>query len=522
MNRSILPLILIILDGWGIDKPNRGNAVTLADTPNLDSYTRQFPYTELFAHGHYAGLPKGQVGNSEAGHMNIGAGRISKQEAVKIIESIEDGTFFRNPAFLGAIRHVKKHKSNLHLMGMLSNGMSPHSDPKHIFALWRLAKEKGINKVYLHFFTDGRDSPTHAALGIIEKLERKMPGISRQIATIMGRFYAMDRKKEWSRTKMAYDALVLGRGRKAESVKAAITESYNRDDTDEFIEPYIICPQGEALPRIDHNDAVIFFNLRSDRARQLAKIFVQTKFTSLNSGAPRREKVLRNLFFVSMTDFGPDLNGMITAYPSVSLRNTLPFVLADLSQLYLAEAEKFAPVTYFFNGGYPGQVAGEDQMMVPSPDVRSYDVTPLMSSAQLTEIVLQNLRAQRYDFTVLNFAAPDMIGHTGNLAAGIKCCAGIDKFVGKIVQAYLKKNGTVMITADHGNIEEMIKLKTDEIDTEHSTNKVPFMLINKNLKKIKLRLGGGKLGDVAPTILDLLDIPKPTEMSGKTLITRKN
>ncbi len=518
--KKYLPMILIILDGWGIDKPNKGNPICQANTENIDAYTKKYPSTTLFAHGKYAGLPKGQVGNSEAGHMNIGAGRITKQESVKIIDSIDDQTFFKNPAFIEAVRHTRKNKSNLHLMGMISNGQSPHSDPGHIFALLDFAKQQGVKNVYLHLFTDGRDSPRHASLRMIDKLEKRFFENDEMIGTIMGRFYAMDRKKKWSRTVKSYNAMVLGKGRKADSAKAAITEAYNREETDEFIEPYVISRNGKMIPRISDNDSVIFFNLRSDRARQLAKIFVQRDFSKMNPGAPRRKKSIKNLFFVAMTDFGPDLGRMLAAYPSVSLRNTLPVVMSDYRQLYLSEAEKYAPVTYFFNGGYPGTVNGETQMSVPSPDVRSYDATPIMSTAKLTKIVINNIDKNKFDFTVLNIAAPDMVGHTGNLKAGLKCCEGVDKCVGKIVNSYLGVDGTVIITADHGNIEEMIKLDTDEIDTEHSTNKVPLIIINKHLpKKINLR-ATGRLGDIAPTILHLLGIQKPKEMTGRSIILK--
>ncbi len=517
MDCKNLPMILVILDGWGIAEPNRGNAIALAKTPIIDSLFKKYPNTILRAHGKYVGLPPKQDGNSEAGHMNIGAGRLVEQDAVKITKSIKDGTFFKNAAFLQAIRHVKKNNSNFHLIGMLSDGMSPHSDPGHLYSLLKLLRDRGVSNIYLHLFTDGRDSPKYIALKLINELEERLFP-NEQIATIIGRFYAMDRKKKWSRTELAYNALVLGQGRKAENAQAAITEAYNRGESDEFIEPYVIVKNGKPIVKINNGDSVIFFNLRSDRSRQLAKVFVQNNFSKKNPGSFKRKKVLKNLFFVAMTDFGPDLDNIITAFPSVDLKDTLPMVLEGLKQLYIAETEKYAHVTYFFNGGYPGKVNGEDQYMVPSPDVKSYDQTPLMSSKELTETIISNLNKDKYDFTVLNFAAPDMIGHTGNLEAGIECCEGIDKCLGEIVEAYLEKGGTIIVTADHGNVEEMINLETGEIDTKHSINPVPFIIINRNLiNKIKLR-EGGILGDVAPTILDLLKIKKPKLMTGKSLI----
>jgi 2,3-bisphosphoglycerate-independent phosphoglycerate mutase len=507
-----LPMILIILDGWGIAKPSRGNAVTLAKTPALNYLSKHFSFTKLHAHSHFVGLPANQVGNSEAGHMNIGAGRVVEQDAVKINRSIKDGTFFKNTAFKEAFQNARKNHSKLHLMGMLSNGMSPHSDLCHLIALIRMARENKVKEVYLHLFTDGRDSPQHEALRIVENLKKCVKNHVK-IATLMGRFYAMDRKKEWSRTQAAYNCLTSGKGLSASDAEEAIVESYNRDETDEFIRPYVINRHG----LIGNNDSVIFFNLRSDRARQLAKVFVQKDFTRRNPGAFARKKSLENLTFVTMTDFGPDLDSIITAYPSADISCTLPIALSDLSQLYIAESEKFAHVTYFFNGGYSGKINGEDHFMIPSPSVSSYDKTPEMKSFELTRKILSNLSRDKYEFTVLNFAASDMVAHTGNLKAGIKCCEILDKCVKKITNAYLKKNGTVLITADHGNIEEMINLKTGEVDTEHSVYPVPFILVNKKLKKHRLKTGGS-LGDIAPTILDIIGKKKPGIMTGKSIL----
>ncbi|MFA4833502.1 MAG: 2,3-bisphosphoglycerate-independent phosphoglycerate mutase [Patescibacteria group bacterium] len=513
--KNNLPIILVILDGWGLAKPDKGNAITLAETPTMNGITRKYPFTQLHAHGRYVGLPPKQDGNSEAGHMNIGAGRTVEQDAVKISKSINDGTFFKNTALLEAIKHARANKSKMHLMGMLSNGMSAHSEPDHILALLTLLQKNKVNNIFIHLFTDGRDSPKYSALKLIEDMERSFKN-NEQIATIIGRFYAMDRKKKWERTKMAYDALLLGQGHKAKSARAAISESYNKGDNDEFIEPYIINPAG----RIEDNDSVIFFNLRSDRARQLAKIFVQKDFNNDNPGSLKRGKVLKNLCFVAMTDFGPDLDSIVSAFPSVDLKQTLPMVLSDIKQLYLAETEKYAHVTYFFNGGYSGRVNGEDQAVIASPDVRSYDATPAMESGELAKTVIYDLKKKKYDFTVLNFAAPDMIGHTGNLEAGIKCCHEVDKYLGQIIKAYLEVDGTVIVTADHGNIEEMINVESGEIDTEHSTNPVPFVIVNKKYrgaKKIGLK-ERGVLGDIAPTILGLMGRGKPKEMTGESLI----
>ena len=509
-------MILVILDGWGINKPSRGNAITLAKTPVMTGLQKKYPYTLLKASGKAVGLPPQQAGNSEAGHLNLGAGRLVEQDAVAISKSINQGTFFKNPAFLEAIKNAKEKNSNLHLMGMLSNGMSAHSDPDHLLALITFCRLQKVKNVCLHLFTDGRDSPKYAGLKLIQDL-RKCFKNGEVIATIIGRYYAMDRKKKWSNTEKAYNALVLGEGRKAESAEQAITESYNRGDSDEFIEPYVITDKGKPTPRIRDNDSIIFFNLRSDRARQLSKVFVQKHFCQMNAKCFIPKKAPKNLVFIAMTDFGPDLGNILSAFPSIDVKETLPMVLKNISQAYIAETEKYAHVTYFFNGGYSGKVNGEDQIMIPSPDVKSYDATPAMSSAALTELVLNNLKAGKYDFTVLNFAAPDMIGHTGNLKAGIECVSAVDGFLGKIVEAYLKVKGTVLVTADHGNVESMINLKTGEIDTEHSTSPAPFILVSDSHLKTRLK-DNGILGDVAPTILQLLDIRKPAQMKGKSLI----
>lgn len=518
-NKAMLPMLLIVLDGWGVGEPNRGNSISLAKVPVFDSLMKKYPNTTLYAHGIHVGLPDGQVGNSEAGHMNIGAGRLVEQESVIISKAIENGTFMKNSAFLGAIRHARKMNSKIHLMGMLSNGQSPHSDPGHLVALIEMLKNNNVENVYLHLYTDGRDSPKYASLKLIQDLEKNHLG-NYKIVTVMGRFYAMDRKKKWSRTEKAFNALTINKGKMASSAIGAITEAYNRGESDEYIEPCIITEDEKISTRIEDGDSVIFFNLRSDRSRQLTKAFMQNDFNAKNPNSFLRNKKLEHLFFVAMTDFGPDLNDVLTAYPGIDITNTLPMALAGFKQLYLAETEKYAHVTYFLNGGYSGAVVGEDQLMVPSPDVKSYEETPGMSSLELTNIILENVKNNKakYDFTFVNFAAPDMIGHTGNIAAGIKCCEVIDACLGKIVQAYLEVGGTVIVTADHGNIEEMINLETEEVYTEHTTNKVPFIFINKNSSKnIRLRKNGS-LCDIAPTILKALDVEKSKEMSGKSLI----
>ena len=518
--KSTKPLVLIILDGWGIAPPSRGNAITLAKTPVFNKLKKEYPYTELCAYGHCVGLPDKQEGNSEAGHMNIGAGRVVDQDVIRITKAIKDGTFFKNAAFLQAIKHIEKSKSQLHLMGLLSNGMSAHSDPTHLWALIELARRHKLSEVYLHLFTDGRDSPQHAALKLIQELQTKLRP-NEKIATVMGRYYGMDRKKNWPVTEEAYDALTCrhNHNRHAASAIDAVTESYNRNNTDEFIEPFVINENGNPLPRISSDDAVIFFNFRSDRARQISKAFVQKEFEIKNPNSFKRKKILHNFVFVAMTDFGPDLDNIMSAYPSVDIFQTLPMQFKNERQYYVAETEKYAHVTYFFNGGYADPIAGEQRVLVPSPDVKSYDQTPEMSSKEITAAIIDKCRRQAFDLLVVNYACPDMIGHTGNLAAGIKAVTAVDKYLGRLTHEFDKRELRAIITADHGNVESMINLKTGEIDTEHSTNQVPFILVDKRYRgKRSILRKGGILGDIAPTVLDLFDKDKPKEMTGKTLI----
>ncbi|OGF20426.1 phosphoglycerate mutase (2,3-diphosphoglycerate-independent) [Candidatus Falkowbacteria bacterium RBG_13_39_14] len=512
MQKNKSPLLLLILDGWGIAPPSKGNAVTLAKTPVMDKLYKKYPNTKLIAHGEKVGLPKGQDGNSEAGHMNMGAGRIVPQDTVIINKAIEDGCFFDNPAFIDAIRHAENNKSNIHLMGMVSGCQSAHSFPGHLEALLKLMRDEYKKSIYLHIFTDGRDAPPYESMNIIMRLVNELQYTGR-IATICGRFYAMDRKKNWQRTEKAYDALTLGKGIEADNPLSAISRAYNSGQSDEFIEPTIIKSESKDGIIAD-NDSVIFFNLRSDRARQLAKLFVQNDFNKKNPNSFKRKKVLKNLKFVAMTDFGPDLDNIITAFPTKDLTNTLPIALSLIKQLYVAESEKYAHMTYFFNGGYADSVDGEVRAMIPSPDVKSYDEKPDMNIRGVVDTIRKGL--DKYDFIAANFANPDMIGHTGNLEAGIKAVEIVDSAVGEVVEEVLKKQGTVIITADHGNIEEMINLKTGETDTEHSNNPVPFIIAGNSL--IGKKLSAGVLGDIAPTVLKILGIKKPAEMTGKSLI----
>lgn len=516
------PVVLLVLDGWGVAPKSEANAIELARKPNFDRLWKNHSHTTLKAAGRDVGLPPDQQGNSEAGHMNIGAGRVVDQDSVMISKAINAGQFFKNPAFLAAFKHTKENNSDLHIMGMLSNGQSAHSDPDHLLALLAWARLKKVPNVYLHLFTDGRDSPPRSSLKMMEALLRSLKnkesedGKTRSgewIATVMGRFYAMDRKKDWSRTGKAYHAMVLGEGMEAESPQEAITQAYNRNETDEFIPPYIIKRGGKPIAQIKDNDAVIFFNLRSDRARQLAKPFVQPNFDELNVGEFERKKVLKNLLFVAMTDFGPDLDSILTAYPSEDLKGTLPMALHRCRQLYIAEKEKYAHMTYFINGGYADPVNGEVRELVDSPDIAHYDESPGMAVDVITERVVESLDS--YDFIAINFAIPDMVAHTGNLEAGIKSVEIIDKQLVVLAGEVLKRDGKLIITGDHGNAEQMLDLETKEMYTEHTTNPVPLIIVEN--RKTKRSLSEGKLSDVAPTILKLMDIPQPKEMTGSCL-----
>jgi 2,3-bisphosphoglycerate-independent phosphoglycerate mutase len=503
------PFILVIMDGWGIAKPSRGNAVALAKTPTLDLLARKYSYTQLRASGVAVGLQSGQDGNSEAGHMNIGAGRIIEQDAMRINHCIYDGTFYKNPAFISAIDHVQQNNSSLHVMGLLTDGMSAHSYPDHLYALLDLVKKRKVKNIFLHLFTDGRDSPQHGALNYLRKLKKTFKN-GEKIATIMGRYYAMERNKRWQITEQAYNLLTLGEAKhKAKDAEEAILQSYNRNKSDEFIEPTLINKNGI----IKDNDAIIFFNLRSDRARQLAKVFVQKDFTEKNPDSFVRKKIIKKLVFIAMTDFGPDLDHILSAFPSVDITETLPMILANQKQLYIAESEKYAHVTYFFNGGYADPVGNEERIKILSPQVHSYDLVPEMSANEITKIVVNNLQNKKYDFYAINYANPDMVAHTGNLPASIKACECIDKQIAVLYKEISKQAGTLIITADHGNAEELINLETGEIDTKHSINPVPFIVTQKGIKLAN----GGLLGNIAPTIIKLMDLPSAKSMTEKSL-----
>ena len=523
--KSILPIkpvVLLILDGFGLgDLKLPGNAVTPKTAPNIFSYFKKYPSTKLKAHGRDVGLFPGQEGNSEAGHFNIGAGRIVKQDLVRISDAIKDGTFYKNEAFLHAIREVLANHGTLHIMGLLTNGQSAHAHPEHLFALLELARRHKVPKVALHLCTDGRDSSPHSAIMHLRRL-KKFLFPHETIATITGRFYGMDRNKIWNRTEVFYRAVVEGKGAAiAESAEAAITAGYNRGETDEYILPTVITKHDKPVATIQNNDAVIFFNARSDRARQITKALVQPDFNKRNSGAFKRRSLPHPLCFVAMSDFGPDLPGVLTAFPSPDVVNGLVASIDHrYRHLYISETEKYAHVTFFINGGYPDAINGEVRELIPSGDVYSYADQPAMKSVAVGARVVECVTKNLFDFIAVNFPNADMVGHTGDWRAACRGIKAMDKEVAKIVKAVLKKHGTVIITADHGNAEKMYTGKTGAMETQHSTAPVPFILVCDKLRKLKVKTGG-RLADIAPTILALLSIPKPKEMTGKNLLNLK-
>jgi 2,3-bisphosphoglycerate-independent phosphoglycerate mutase len=504
--------MLMILDGFGINPKTEGNAIKLANTPNIDKLINKCPTTQIYTSGLAVGLPEGQMGNSEVGHTNIGAGRIVYQVLTRITKSIEDGDFFTTPEFNSAIENCKKYNSKLHIMGLLSNG-GVHSHNRHLYALLELAKRKGMDDVFIHCFMDGRDTPPASGESFItelqEKLDEKQIG---KIATISGRYYAMDRDKRWEREKLAYDAMVNGVGPKAVSPITAIEQSYQKEVFDEFVVPTVICNnQGEPVATIGEHDSVIFFNFRPDRARQLTRTLVDEKFNEF-------ETKKLNLYFVTFTQYDETLPNVNIAFKPIALKNTFGEYISKLGykQLRIAETEKYAHVTFFFNGGEEKVYDGEDRILVNSPKVATYDLQPEMSAYEVTEKVINAINEDKYDSIILNYANSDMVGHTGSLEAAIKAVETLDECVQKVVDAVKKKNGVLLITADHGNSEQMVDYETGEPFTSHTTNPVPLILVGMDNVELK----EGKLADLAPTMLDIMNIEKPKEMTGESIIVK--
>ncbi len=506
------PVVLLILDGWGIAPDSDSNPISKTDLPTFQRLFEESQQSRLWAHGEYVGLPKDQDGNSEAGHLNLGAGRIVKQDGVVISDAIHDGTFDKNPAFQEAIQHVKRNKSRMHIMGLLSDGQSAHSTPGHLYALLKLMEKEQVSEVYLHIFLDGRDSAPDSGKEMMEELLQKLSP-HQKIATIMGRFYGMDRKKKWERTELAYNALVLGAGIRTPDALSLFDRYYAEGVSDEFIEPHVVYEGEHPVATIQDNDSIIFFNHRSDRARQLTKVFTQENFVTANPGTFTPQKILKNVRYVAMTDFGPDLGDILTAYPSVDVDQTLPFVLQNKKQIYIAEAEKYAHTTYFFNGGYADPVGGEQRLMVPSPNVKHYDETPGMSTHQIANHVVKSIET-KHDFICANFACLDMVAHTGNFDAAVESLQVVDEELQRIMEAVRQQQGLLLVTADHGNIEEMKDLSSGKVDTEHSKNQVPFLAWGEHVPPVRKQ---GLLSDVAPTVLDIFGIHKPGKMTGTSL-----
>ena len=508
--------MLMILDGLGLNEQEEGNAVKLSNTPNLDLLMKKYPNTKIKPSGLAVGLPEGQMGNSEVGHTNIGAGRIVYQELTRITKSIEDGDFFTNEEFINAIENCKKHNSKLHILGLLSDG-GVHSHNRHLYGLLEMAKRRDFENVYVHCFLDGRDTPPASAENYILELQEKMKekGIGK-IASISGRFYSMDRDKRWERVKKAYDALVNGIGSKYANVINAIENSYQKEVFDEFVEPTVITSADGETPiaTIEENDSIIFFNFRPDRAREITRTIVDKNFNEFET-----KKI--NTYFVCFTSYDETMPNVHIAFKKEQIKNTLGEVLSNngLTQLRIAETEKYAHVTFFFNGGEEKQYKGEDRILVPSPKVETYDLKPEMSAYEVTDKVVEAILSQKYDCIILNYANPDMVGHTGSLEAAIKAVEAVDECIGKVVKAINEKEGNLIITADHGNCEQMIDYSTGEPHTAHTTNLVPLILVS-NKQNIKLK-AEGKLADLAPTILDLMNIDKPKEMTGETLLEKE-
>ncbi|MFH1788140.1 MAG: 2,3-bisphosphoglycerate-independent phosphoglycerate mutase [Candidatus Altiarchaeota archaeon] len=507
------PLTLIIMDGWGVNPEKKGNAIAAAKTPNFDAFMKDYPNTQLAASGNAVGLPEGTQGGSEPGHLTIGAGRIVWQPLEAINQAIKNGGFYDNPALMSAIKHVKEQGSNLHLMGLFSD-QGVHATTHHLHALLELARRNGLENVFIHCFLDGRDVPEKSAGGFLKELrqQQKKTGVG-VVSSIVGRYYAMDRDTNWDRTEKAYRMLVYGEGYESESAENALSEAYARGDkTDYYVQPTIITPDKKT---ISDGDAVIFYNFRSDRSRQITYALTKEEFDKFDRGGRL------DIHFVCMSEYADDLD-LPVAFPQLVVENNLGTVLsrAGLRQLRIAETEKYAHVTFFFNSQVDDPYPGEARILIDSPKVPSYDQQPEMSAYKVTERVVEELGKDEYDVVIMNYANPDLVGHSGVFDAVVECVGVVDECIGKVVGKTLEKKGTAIIMADHGNAEQML-YEDGEICPAHGTNPVPFILISSNeeLRKVRLRQKGG-LKDVAPTMLEILGIEKPGEMEGESLILR--
>lgn len=510
------PFVLCVIDGWGVSNATEGNSIALAHAPKMATWPITYPYVTVDASALAVGLPEGQMGNSEVGHINIGAGFVVYQDSVRISEAIRDNSFFANPTLLTACQHVKDHGSQLHLMGLLGPG-GVHAYSQHLYALLRLAKDQGMTHVFVHPFLDGRDTPPQSAVPFMRELVSVMDelGIGK-VASVSGRYYAMDRDKRWDRTEKAYRALVFGEGPTATDPVAVIEASYAENITDEFVLPTIILHDDQPIATVRDNDAIIFFNFRTDRPRQITKAFVLPDFDGFDRG-----RQIQNLFYVTLTEYEAGLPVHV-AFPPQHVEEPLAKVVSDagLKQFHTGETEKYAHVTFFINGGREDPFPGEERKLVPSPKIATYDLQPEMSAPGVTEAVLEAIRSDQYDLIVMNFANPDMVGHTGVLAASITAVEVVDECLGRIANALLEQHGGMLITCDHGNVEQMIDPVTKAPHTAHTTNPVPCMIIvpdDSPLRHAVLRTGG-KLADIAPTVIDILGLHQPPQMTGTTLI----
>jgi len=519
------PYVLVVIDGFGVAPDSEGNAITRAKTPNFDRYIRTYPTMTLRASGEEVGLSWGEMGNSEVGHLAIGAGRVYYQMFPRINRAIADKSFFENEAFLHAIDHVKKNNSRLHLIGMISSGRV-HSMDEHCFALLELAKKKKIKEVFVHAILDGRDTIYNSGIDFISTLEKKMKKLGvGKIASLSGRYYTMDRENRWDRTKKAYDAIVRGKGPTTSDPIETLKESYTKEKYDEEFVPTVLVDDGKPVGTVQSNDAIIFFNFRTDRMRQITKSFVLPEFDKFD-----RVK-LENLFFTTMAEYEKDLPVEV-AFSRMQVEHCLAQVISEkgLRQLHIAETTKYAHVTFFLNGTKEEPFKGEERIIVPSKNVSSYDEAPEMSARAIADNVVKEMRKNEYDFIALNFANPDMVGHTGNVEATIKAVEVVDECLAKIVDETLSRDGVVFLTADHGNAEERINLRTGDLNKEHATNPVPFVLIGKKFEgqpsiagevpegDLSLMSPVGMLADVAPTILAVMGIEQPAEMNGQALV----
>ncbi len=510
------PVVLMVLDGYGLNDKTEGNAIYQANTPVMDELMEKCPFQRGNASGLSVGLPDGQMGNSEVGHMNIGAGRIIYQELTRITKSIEDGAFFENNALLAAIDNVKKNNSDLHLYGLLSDG-GVHSHNTHLYGLLELAKKNGVKNVYIHTFLDGRDTPPTSGKGYIEQLQAKIDeiGVGR-IASVHGRYYAMDRDNNWDRIEKAYNALVKGEGVMASDPVKAVEDSYAKGVNDEFVVPTVIAGDDGAAATIKPNDSIIFFNFRPDRAREITRAFCDEDFDKFE-----RANGFMPLTYVCFTDYDETIGNKRVAFEKENIENTFGEFLAanGKTQLRLAETEKYAHVTFFFNGGVEEPNVNEERSLVKSPAVATYDLKPEMSAPEVGERLDAAITSGKYDVIVINFANPDMVGHTGVISAAIKAVERVDRCVGSAVEAVKKADGVLFICADHGNAEQMIDYETGAPFTAHTTNQVPFILVNYD-ENYTLR-EGGCLADIAPTLIEIMGLEKPKEMTGKSLLVRK-